>query len=134
MKINNYKDFDWYEEFNGKRVRVVEKDGEITKGKCRVFIEGYDKDDDRDMVIGIKGILIDDIVEIFGNTVSKISIPSKDEVVQTSIGTIFVSKDWREYGPKAYWNEFVNCCKKKHIIIKKKVIRYQPTSNKFIYV
>lgn len=64
MKINNYKDFDWYEEFNGKRVRVVEKDGEITKGKCRVFIEGYDKDDDRDMVIGIKGILIDDIVEI----------------------------------------------------------------------
>lgn len=53
-----------YEEFNGKRVRVVEKDGEITKGKCRVFIEGYDLDDDRDMVIGIKGILIDDIREI----------------------------------------------------------------------
>ena len=77
---------------------------------------------------------IDDIVEIFGNTISKISIPSKNEVVETSIGKIYVSKDWREYGPRAYWNEFVNCCKKKHIIIKKKVIRYQPTSNKFIYV
>ena len=64
MKVKNYNDFDWYKEFNNKRVRVVEKDGNVTIGRCRVYIEGYDPDDDRDMEIGIIGINIDDIVEI----------------------------------------------------------------------
>lgn len=78
---------------------------------------------------------IDDIERIFGKSVSKVSIPSKNELVETTIGKIYVSKDWREYGPRAYWNDFVYRCKKLNINIEKNKIRYQPNiSKKFEYV
>lgn len=63
MKIKNYRDVKW-EDFHGKKVFVKEKDGRETKGRCKVYVEGYAIDDDRDMVINGKGILINDIEEI----------------------------------------------------------------------
>lgn len=76
----------------------------------------------------------DDIEKVFGKFVSKVSCASKNEIVKTSIGNIYVSKDWREYGQRAYWNEFINLCKKLDIIIEKQVIKYKPDDdNKFVY-
>ena len=64
MKVRNYNDFDWYFQFAGKRVFVRLKNGETYRGRCKIYIEGWDPDMDRDMVIGFNYIDIDDIVEI----------------------------------------------------------------------
>lgn len=63
-KINNYKDVDWYYEYAGKKVYVKLKNGETYRGRCKIYIEGWDIDMDRDMVIGLNYINIDDIREI----------------------------------------------------------------------
>lgn len=60
--------------------------------------------------------------------------PSKYEMVNTKIGNIYVSTDWREYGSRAYWNDFVSRCKKEGITIEKQVIKYQSDlTNPYIY-
>jgi hypothetical protein len=77
----------------------------------------------------------DDAKYIFGNAVSRKECASKDKEVITKNGdSIYVSKDWREYGQRAYWNEFIDNCKKLKIQIEKQVIIYQPVIfEKFIY-
>lgn len=69
-----------------------------------------------------------------GKFIDKERRPSKNDVVETKIGKIYVSTDWREYGQRAYWNDFVNCSNKFGVKIEKQVIQYQPDeSGYFIY-
>lgn len=73
--------------------------------------------------------------KVFGKFVDDHKSPSKYEVLETKIGEVYVSTDWREYGSRAYWNEFVGCCKKIGVTIKKQTIQYPSKSTEsFIYV
>ena len=64
MKTNYYEEIKWITQYDGQVVIVKEKDGTITKGRCKVFIEGPYIDMDREMWIADKVISLDDIVNI----------------------------------------------------------------------
>ena len=69
-----------------------------------------------------------DIEKAFSQTVTTKADPLKNEI-KTSKGNMYISEDWDK------WYEFIDCCKKKKIIIEKEVIKYQPNKPKepFIY-
>ena len=72
--------------------------------------------------------------KVFGKAVSNTKIASKDRNIVTKFGDVYVCKDWREYGKRAYWNEFVNRSRKVNILIEKQTIEYQTGPVPFKYV
>lgn len=64
MKTNYYEEIKWITKYDGQRVIVKEKDGTITKGKCKIYIEGPYVDMDREMWVSNRIIALDDIIDI----------------------------------------------------------------------
>ena len=72
--------------------------------------------------------------KVFGKAVSNTKIASKDKMIITKFGNVYVSKDWREYGKRAYWSEFVDFSKQVNILIEKQTLEYQTGPVPFKYV